>query len=243
MCCALLCRWSVRNRATCNPQEEESEMTAQRSYETAGQITLNLALDDVYQAAATTASQFGGGSLTTQGERDPAAIEADLANWYPDLDGLVRERRAPELAGGFTPQVGPLDTGGIHFDGGVPVRGWAQLTLFETGSVNFTGHFHDSGATSYNVAFGVGVRSQRGVLYTFGRQGHMAGTFEFGSRDFNWNLTNEHFDVIRDDWANIAVNSTWWWNAKVNLDIAGVLSSVKTIAESVGAVGSVIALI
>ena len=79
-------------------------MTAQRSYEPAGQITLNLALDDVYQSAATTASQFGGGSLTAQGDRDPVAVEEDLANWYPDLDGLVRERRAPELAGGFTPR-------------------------------------------------------------------------------------------------------------------------------------------
>jgi hypothetical protein len=75
-------------------------MTAQRSYETAGQIALNLALDDVYQAAATTASQFGGGSLTTQGDRDPATIEADLANWYPDSTAWFASAEPPSWPGG-----------------------------------------------------------------------------------------------------------------------------------------------
>jgi hypothetical protein len=70
----------------------------------------------------------------------------------------------------------------------------------------------------------------------------MAGTFEFGSRDFDWSI-QEHRPVLQEDWANIATNSTWWWNAKVNLDIAGVLDTVKTLAQAAGAVGSVIAMV
>ena len=88
----------------------------------------------------------------------------------------------------------------------------------------------------------MGVRSQRGVLYTFLRSGHLAGTFEPGSRDFDWSV-QELRDVVREDWANISVGSTWWWNAKVNWDPLAILSTIKTLAETVGAVGSVVALL
>jgi hypothetical protein len=138
--------------------------------------------------------------------------------------------------------VGPLDTGYIAFSGGVPVGGSSQLTLFQSGHLNFTGHFHVSGLPSYNVGFAVGVRSQRGVLYTFLRAGHLAGTLEPGSRDFNWSV-QDFRDVIRVDWPNIAVGSTWWWSARVNWDPMAILGSVKALAETVGAVASVVALL
>jgi len=198
--------------------------------------------NEMYAASATTASRIGGGTIVDGPTRMPQDVERDLQAWYPEINNTVARLRSPSAAPRLVSQVGPLDTGPIHFDGGVPVRGYAQLTLFQGGHFNFIGHFHDSGATSYNVAFAVGVRSRLGTLYTFAKSGHMAGTFEFGSRDFDWSFS-EHRPVIQEDWANIAVNSTWWWSAKVNLDIAGVLSTVKTLAEVAGAVGSVVALV
>jgi hypothetical protein len=204
-------------------------------------IVMTAVANELYTASATTASRVGGGTLMPAIDRASKDAEHDLTEWYPELSRTVTRFRTDTL-GGLAPQVGPLDTGPIHFDGGVPVRGWAQLTLFQSGHFNFVGHFHDSGATSYNVAFGVGVRSRLGVLYTFAKSGHMAGTFEFGSRDFDWSVA-EHRPPIQEDWSNISVNSTWWWSAKVNLDIAGVLSTVKTLAEVAGSVGSVVALL
>jgi hypothetical protein len=198
--------------------------------------------DEVWSASAVTASEIGGGTLFAEATRQKQDVERDLRAWYPEITDVVKTLRNEAPALRLASQVGPLDTAPIHFGGGVPVRGFSQLTLFQSGHFNFVGHFHDSGATSYNVAFAVGVRSQRGVLYTFARSGHMAGTFEFGSRDFDWSI-QEHRPVLQEDWANIATNSTWWWNAKVNLDIAGVLDTVKTLAQAAGAVGSVIAMV
>jgi len=199
-------------------------------------------LREVELASTTQAQALGGGSVSTETRKD-AVTRRELGEWYPGVD-LAADASAPSalFAAGLTPQVGPLNTGYITFNGGVPVGGFAQLTLFESGNFNFNGHFHVSGAPSYNVGFAVGVRSSRGVLYTFLKSGHVAGTFEPGSRDFDWSV-QEFRAVIHEDWPNLAVNSTWWWNAKVNWDPLAILNTVKTLASTVGAVASVIALV
>lgn len=206
------------------------------------QTALTTAMSEVYAASAARASMVGGGSLSAEEGREPEELERDLDTWYPDLNPIIKRLNSPSLLVSSISQVGPLNTGYITFSGGVPVGGYAQLTLFQSGHFNFNGHFHVSGAPSYNVGFAVGVRSQRGVLYTFLRSGHLAGTFEPGSRDFNWSV-QELRDVVREDWADISVGSTWWWNAKVNWDPLAILSTIKTLAETVGAVGSVVALL
>ncbi|GAB3718983.1 hypothetical protein GCM10027598_31220 [Amycolatopsis oliviviridis] len=47
----------------------------------------------------------------------------------------------------------------INFDNGVLVGGWANLTVYPNGNYNFSGHFHDSGATSYNVGIVMAIRN------------------------------------------------------------------------------------
>ena len=217
-------------------------MTTYDQEERADRSFLDASLREVQLASMTQAQVLGGGSVSTE-TADNAVADHELEQWYPGL------RRATDLSvsdadlgGSFTPQVGPLNTGYITFNGGVPVGGFAQLTLFQSGNFNFNGHFHVSGAPSYNVGFAVGVRSSRGVLYTFLKSGHLAGTFEPGSRDFDWSV-QEFRAVIREDWPNLAVNSTWWWNARVNWDPLAIVNSVKTLASTVGAVASVIALV
>jgi hypothetical protein len=205
------------------------------------QAALASVLSEVHAASATHASKLGGGSLFAQADRQPEEIERDLSGWYPNLTSSIKRFSGLETIS-LASQVGPLDTGYITFGGGVPVGGYSQLTLFQSGHFNFNGHFHVSGAPSYNVAYAVGVRSQRGVLYTLLVSGHLAGTFEPGSRDFDWSK-QELREVVREDWGNIAVNSTWWWNARVNFDPLGVLETVKTLAGTVGAVASVVALL
>jgi hypothetical protein len=206
-------------------------------------VVISTVMGDMVAGAETRASAFGGGTVSADVGRRPDEVKRDLGEWYPDLFPALKEvGGASDALGGFVPQVGPLNTGPITFGGGTPVGGFSQLTLFQSGQFNFNGHFHVSGAPSYNVAYAVGVRSQLGVLYTFLRSGHLAGTFEPGSRDYDWSV-QELRDVIREDWPNLAVNSTWWWNARVNWDPLALLGTIKTLAETVGAVGAVVALL
>lgn len=52
----------------------------------------------------------------------------------------------------------------------------ARLTMFKTRGCRFTGHFHDSGATEYNMASVVTVKDSGDVLFTATVQGHVSGT-------------------------------------------------------------------
>jgi len=217
-------------------------MTTYDQQEQADRTLLNASLREVQLASTTQCQAIGGGSVSTE-SANHAVTRRELEEWYPGLSIAADSSVPPALfTGAFAPQVGPLNTGYITFNGGVPVGGFSQLTLFQSGNFNFNGHFHVSGAPSYNVGFAVGVRSSRGVLYTFLKSGHLAGTFEPGSRDFDWSV-QEFRAVLREDWPNLAVNSTWWWSARVNWDPLAILNSVKTLASTVGAVASVIALV
>jgi hypothetical protein len=136
-------------------------------------------------------------------------------------------------------QLGPFTWNPIVFGGGVPVGGWAQLTLFRNGAVNFTGHFHVSGAPSYNMTCTFAVRASDGTVYTFTRTGRVHGTFESGSRDFDWgdNPTNT---AVAAGWANLAAGWSWQARAGANADIGALIDSA---VHAVGQVASVIAII
>jgi hypothetical protein len=234
---------AARNQWTGRQPSREPNMTTYDKPEQASRSLLDASLEEVQLASVTQGRALGGGSVLTE-TADEAVPRHELAQWYPGLNLEVDAPAAESdlFAAGLTPQVGPLNTGYITFNGGVPVGGFSQLTLFQSGNFNFNGHFHVSGAPSYNVGFAVGVRSSRGVLYTFLKSGHLAGTFEPGSRDFDWSV-QEFRAVIREDWPNLALNSTWWWSAHVNWDPLAIVNSVKTLASTVGAVASVIALV
>ena len=142
---------------------------------------------------------------------------------------------APELP----EQLGPFDWRPIVFGGGVPVGGWAQLTMFRNGAVNFTGHFHVSGAPSYDITCTFAVRASDGTVYTFTKTGRVHGTFEAGSRDFDWgdNPTNT---AVGAGWGNLAAGWSWQARAGANVDVGALIGSA---VQAVGQVASVIAII
>lgn len=139
------------------------------------------------------------------------------------------------------PQLGNLilDTGSITFDNGVPVGGFAHLELYPNGAINFTGHFHDSGAPSYDVSFvyivmgspdGAGQRT----AFTFSKQGRLHGTFEAGSRDFDWG-DNQTNSALANAWPTISSGYYWQWNARTSADIGQLITlGLGTIAAAVG---------
>jgi len=140
-----------------------------------------------------------------------------------------------------TAQLGPWQTGYITYPAGVPVGGYASLTLRSDGTYEFTGHFHDSGAPSYDDHFAWGVRASDGFAFTFAHQGHMAGTFEAGSRDDDWNVTGYNTDIAAH-WDALQ-GWNWQWRADVNWDVVGDLTRIIDALKQVGQVVAVIAVV
>lgn len=138
-------------------------------------------------------------------------------------------------------QLGPFHAD-IRFSGGIPVGGWSQLTLHSNGAWNFTGHLHDSGGIGYNDAVLWGVQSVRtGDVYILRHQGHMAGTFGFGSRNDDWGNSGIN-PALAQGWNTLV--PAWRWNcrAHVNWDFAGALRDLLQVIGAVQAIGRVITL-
>ncbi|WP_426626015.1 hypothetical protein ACPPVW_08270 [Leifsonia sp. McL0607] len=141
------------------------------------------------------------------------------------------------------PTIGPIQTGYITFNNGVPVGGYASIELHSDGTCLFSGHFHDSGAPSYNVEFVWVFVDSGGVAYTFSASGHMNGTFESGSRDYNWTNSTNSPDV-RNNWAKLVAGYRWKWNAHVGWDVQAAVDAAVNALKAAGAViGAVVAIV
>lgn len=127
----------------------------------------------------------------------------------------------------------------IAFGNGVPVGGWAHLTIRSDGSYTWSGHFHDSGFPSYDVSIAWGVKDNQGTLYGFTDSGHTAGTVEPGPRNHDWNI-NGRDQRIADRWAFIAAGNTWDARAHSGIDLGGLVKQVK---DAMGAITTVVSIV
>jgi len=135
-------------------------------------------------------------------------------------------------------QLGPWNHS-ITFPDGVPVGGWANLTLFSNGAYNFSGHFHVSGALSYDTAIVWAVKSSDGSVYLFTHSGRVHGTFESGSRDDNWNDAGTN-PALAAGWTTITKRWSYRSSARVDMAIGPLIDDVKSV---IGAAGAVIAIV
>jgi hypothetical protein len=74
-----------------------------------------------------------------------------------------------------------------------------------------------------------------------GATGRIAGTFESGSRDDNWNVSAVN-PAIADNWANISALATWHAQADVNADV-DLAAIVKAVETAAGVIVQVIAVV
>ena len=139
-----------------------------------------------------------------------------------------------------------FDFPNITFDNGVPVGGFMHLTLFQAGDFAFTGHFHDSGATEFNLNFVVGVRdsaSPANLLIFSPAQGHVAGTFESGSRDYDWNILDHH-PLIAQHWPTLAAGSSAMSKQSADSDFTSLANTlIGAVGLVLGVVGIVISIV
>jgi hypothetical protein len=132
-----------------------------------------------------------------------------------------------------------LDTGSISFSNGVPVGASAHLSLFPNGAFSFTGHFHNSGAPSYNVEFVWVIRACSGTVFTFAHQGRVHGTFEAGSRNSDWGESGTN-PALAQAWGALSSCNNWRWNAAANADLGALLDSA---VKALGQTAAVIAIV
>ncbi|MEU4234926.1 hypothetical protein AB0F17_62530 [Nonomuraea sp. NPDC026600] len=140
--------------------------------------------------------------------------------------------------------IGPFDAR-IGFGTGVAVGGWANLALHSTGSFNFSGHFHVSGAISYDTSFIWAVRDfvePNPNIYVFSHTGRVHGTFEPGSRDDDWGKSEINI-AMRDAWGDLERRWAWRWEARVNADFGVFLDAIIKVVAAGQAVGRVISIV
>jgi hypothetical protein len=138
-------------------------------------------------------------------------------------------------------QLGPWDTGPIVFADGIAVGGYANLTLHQNGAFNFSGHFHVSGAISYNDSFVWAVRDSNvpTTVYVFAHQGRLHGTFEAGSRDDDWGRS-EINPALAAGWSALERGLSWRWEARVNADFGVFLDDIVRLVAAGTAIANVV---
>jgi|GEM_PF-2377178 len=161
----------------------------------------------------------------------------------PDLASRLASVLDPQFATAAS-QLGPWDTGPIVFADGIAVGGNANLTLHQNGAFNFTGHFHVSGAISYDDSLVWAVRDSNvpTTVYVFAHQGRLHGTFEAGSRDDDWGRS-EINPALAAGWSALERGWSWRWEARVNADFGVFLDDIIRLVAAGTAIGNVVKLI
>ncbi|MFF5207568.1 hypothetical protein [Streptosporangium sp. NPDC000396] len=178
-----------------------------------------------------------------------ASVGASLE--MPSSPGLAGLGHRVASAAGIGLPVTPMATGTlgpweakIGFKDGVAVGGFANLALHDTGSYNFSGHFHVSGAISYDTAFVWAVKDSLNpaTVYTFAHTGRVHGTFEPGSRDDDWGKS-EILPALHDGWADLTRRWSWRWEARVNADFGVFLDAIIKVVAAGQAISKVVSIV
>ena len=105
------------------------------------------------------------------------------------------------------------------------------MTVYGNGQYEFSGHYHDSGFTSYGTNTVWAFRSGDGTVFTFTDSGHEAGTAELvtgGSRDHDWDNSGYNYYQLQADWSHIQQQgSNWQASANTSLDFGTLFNEIK----------------
>ena len=132
-----------------------------------------------------------------------------------------------------------FQTGPIVFGGGVPVGGWANMSVFPDGYYNFSGHFHDSGFVGYTANIVWALKSSSGTVFLFSQSTNLGGTVGGGSRDASWNISGTNV-LIASGWNDLWAGWSYKWDASANIDLGSIWNAVK---GAIGTIGQVVAVV
>jgi hypothetical protein len=140
----------------------------------------------------------------------------------------------------------PIFTSSMHWHADItlpdptPVGGSSDLVINQDGSYVFSGHIHDSGLPSYDVAVGWALQDADQRVYTFAAKGHVEGTDAGFSpnRDWNWNDRGSN-SVISSNWQRLA-DAAGRWKADANIDLGQLLQDLEKLYEAVSTVIAIV---
>jgi uncharacterized protein with LGFP repeats len=125
------------------------------------------------------------------------------------------------------------------FGSGIAAGGSLKFTIFSNGNIQFSGHFHDSGALAYNYSVASVLKDADNQAYWLGHTGSISGTFESGSRDDDWfqNGTNQ---LVAEGWRPIVASAFLRSDAHISADLGALIANILA---GIGAATGVIALL
>ena len=237
-----------------NMGEIDNEMQSE-GIDQASLVTLAESLHDAQFATERRSASCSVGKeiriASAQGADSPMIAEilrsgnAGLLSYAAKVNSLSRhlQPRKPVTnlvgGGGGTGAIGPIQSGSVVFSDGMPVGGSSELWLFPNGDCIFRGGFHDSGFPSYNVVFSWTIKTASGVVFLFEANGHMAGTIEAGSRDYNWEIRTNNSEIAAH-WGELRQYYERTWYAHVEWDVA---AAIDAIIKAIGIVTKIIKVI
>src|SRR5262249_54278531 len=139
-----------------------------------------------------------GSASTSSGIRAVSRIPNSMELWWAGANGSVRDNFWYDQVVAGRPDILHIHDN-IVFPSGVALGGWFDLALTRHGDISFSGHFHDSGADSYDTTLVVVLMTPDGLAYSVTHQGRTHGTFEPGSRNDDW-VTNTQSNLVAANW-------------------------------------------
>jgi hypothetical protein len=194
-----------------------------------------IASTSVDAARENTASTSVGAARENTASTSADAARENQVERLPPGGDLAARAMAP------SPPASLQASAPLTFDEDIAVDGWTSLTLYPNGAYNFSGHLHASGEFGYNVGV-VWVATTRdgNPAFTFSERGRVHGTFEPGSRDFDFNQSGVN-PAIAAAWPELSRG--WRWSQRATADgspidlgdLAGVARDALGIAALVAA--------
>jgi hypothetical protein len=113
----------------------------------------------------------------------------------------------------------------IVFKSGVAADADTHLTFRQDGTYTFSGHFHDSGAASYDVSIAAAVKDSLNQAYVCVQSGHIGGLVDPANRTFPWDYTKQDAR-ISDFWPNIVMGYSAQAHADISVNESALVSGV-----------------
>ena len=162
--------------------------------------------------------------------RCPAGIEHVAQGFIFNLPFRSGEAIAP----GSPLDVLAYDNNSIRFPKGIAADGNAHVKLHRDGHVEFTAHFHDSGATDYYYSITWAIYASDGTIFTLHHRDKVIGHITGGQADRNNNFNGDTMDAdVAQHWTALTRANTARVSAHVATSLDGLLDTAKQAVDAV----------
>lgn len=137
-------------------------------------------------------------------------------------------------APGSLPDLLTYNENSITFADGVAANANSHVRLHSDGTVEFTSHFHDSGAQDYAYSISWAIYASDGTVFTLQHSGNIKGHLTGGQSDRDSNYSDRTvYDQVRIHWPALVRGSKSHMAAHVSGSFSGILDTTKEAIDAV----------